>query len=277
MTYFVVYGTRNAVAYTNALTNVTVSPTTSGPWNVNVYAYNATYGLLARGYLSIPIPIPTTVSTNGLPILYYPFWNDIKDYSNNMTGTTDATLSNANIYYASNVGYKGGVGALYNSTGTGTTYMSLPLTVFSATTGYSFSCWFKMTSYQTVGNMIFTANSSVPSRMYLWIKGTGRTLVLESNGVRLDATFAISDNTWYHIVWNIPSTGTSYVYINGGSVNSGTTITVGTNMAMALTTNTAFYLLCDTGNNPGMIGNMNNFYLFNRTLSQAEITALWQQ
>ena len=61
MTYFVVYGTRNAVAYTNALTNVTVSPTTSGPWNVNVYAYNATYGLLARGYVIVGLIVESMI------------------------------------------------------------------------------------------------------------------------------------------------------------------------------------------------------------------------
>jgi len=63
--YFVVF-VNGAATYTSgtgltALSNVTVSPTMTGPWTINVYAYNASNVMLATGYTSAT-PLTLTIS-----------------------------------------------------------------------------------------------------------------------------------------------------------------------------------------------------------------------
>lgn len=59
-TYFTVYVNSSAtlvngsttISAASILANFTVNPATSGPWDVNVYAYNSTYALLASAYIA---------------------------------------------------------------------------------------------------------------------------------------------------------------------------------------------------------------------------------
>jgi len=63
----------NSSAYGPVTSGQTITPGSNGPWNINVYAYNATNNLLASGYTSTPVPYSTTTLSGKTATIAYSF------------------------------------------------------------------------------------------------------------------------------------------------------------------------------------------------------------
>ena len=237
-----------------------------------IFVVTATTSSSKTGTITVSTTAPDTTSQ---PVIYYPFQSDILDYASG-SGVNDGTLSNGNIYYQSSVGYKSGVGCLNNSTFDNTNYFNLPLYNFAEIYGCSIAFWFKVSNTQ---GSIFKAIDTISGvNINIYNYGSSNCVqIFTPTGYYLLS--GITYNTWYHMVWVLPSTGLSYLYINGGSVNGGSTIQYSTSHQTVNISPTAMrffsdYFLAHTY--AGSKGYMNNFNLYNRAISQAEITALWQ-
>ena len=221
----------------------------------------------------------TTPDTTSPPVIYYPFQADTLDYAvpNNVSGISDGTLSNGNIYYQSSVGYKTGVGSLYNSTFNNANYFNLPLNTFAEIKGCSIAFWFNVSN--TSGTIFKAVNTTAGVSIHIFNYGIGNYVQIYTPTGGYYLLSGITYNTWYHMVWVLPSTGLSYIYINGGSVNSGRTIQYSASHQTVNLTPTLMRFFQDynlPSSGAGSMGYMNNFNLYNRAISQAEITALWQ-
>ena len=217
------------------------------------------------------------VSPPPASVLYYPFWADTKDYAppNNVSGISDGTLSNANIYYQSSIGYKAGKGSLFNSTGNAANYFDIPNNTYLASNGYTVAFWFR--GGNTAGMIFKALNTSTSGYFYVYWNGSGLTL---DNGTNWLPVYGMSNNVWYHFVWSVPPSGLAYVYINGGSVNGGQDLLYSAtpNQAINLTpTGTRIFNDYNLTSGVGTNGYMNNFRLYNRPVTQTEITALFQE
>jgi hypothetical protein len=220
--------------------------------------------------------VPSIVSANGLPTMFYPLTRNILDFSTTLTG-----ISNSAVYGSCNIStiscYNStGAGCLYNSTGTTGQYMWLPNVTLPSTGGYTFALWFNSTAANTTG-MIFTFYIGTTKRIYVSMNN-GKAQV-SSNGSTLITLFTPIVGKWYHMVWACPSVGASYVYVNGGTNNFGTNYMV-TPFTYLYGTTIIAYLLGDFyngSNGTGMLGYVNNFYYFPRLLSPTEITAIYNQ
>ena len=214
-----------------------------------------------------------TLSAAEKPAFYYPFLTDTKNYAipNNISGISDGTLSNANIYYQSSVGYKLGVGSLYNSTVLTANDFSIPNNTYLASKGYCIAFWFKVTG---VGMLFKATNPSTSSWYYVFFDGS--SLILDNNH-QSSIISGINTNVWYHFVWNVPPSGLAYSYINGGVVNGGRDILYSATPNQAYNLSPSRTDIFFDSLSYGASGYMNNFYIYNRPITQVEITTLWQE
>ena len=220
--------------------------------------------------------VPSVVSINGLPNLFYPLTRNILDYSTTLTGIADAAvygscgISTISCYKST------GAGCLYNPTGTTGQYMWLPNVTLPSTGGYTFAFWFNSTAANTTG-MVCTFYIDTTARIYVYM--SAGKLQVSSNGSALQTLFTPIVGQWYHFVWTCPSVGASYIYVNGGVINGGFNYLIFPFTYLSGTT-IVVYLLGDFNNGTngaGMLGYMNNFYYFPRVLSPTEITEIYTQ
>jgi hypothetical protein len=210
--------------------------------------------------------IPSGI-TGGSPTIYYPFWVDTKDYATGsgvtnatFNGTTPPSISTAVRYksYAQN--------SLYSSNTS--CNMSIPSVTINSSVGFSVCLWF----YVSAQGMVWTANAN-PYTTRTFIYYTGSQIRVVVNGSNNDI-YNVSVNTWYFITLVQPAGGVPYSSLNNGTI---------TNLSSYAAVNYAtsyHYLYGDpyvASNFGGAIGNVNNFYFFNRALSASEITAIYNQ
>ena len=87
----------------------------------------------------------------------------------------------------------------------------------------------------------------------------------------------MSINTWYHITCVIPPTGGGGPYV---LLNNANKTFLGNYTSNGFTSNQNWLFgdaIVSASGGGGANGYINNFYLFNRVLSDAEITALFNQ
>jgi hypothetical protein len=208
-------------------------------------------------------------------VLYYPFQSNILNYASG-SGVSDGTLSNGNnIYFKNSGGYREGVGCLYNSTFNVDNYFDLPLNTFVASKGCSIAFWYKANAQSGYLFKAFDKNTGDVLGMYNVGNGW-----LQFNSKTYYYLQTVTSDAWYHIVWVLPASGLSYIYQNGGEVNGGKTVLFNESHQTVNLTPTHMRLFQDIQppyTHPGPIGYMNNFRLYNRSISQAEITALWKE
>ena len=215
------------------------------------------------------------VNTGGSPTLLYnfPFLNDVLDYHTG-SGVSVGTLTNGNIYWQSTGGYNSG-GCLNCSTFISSHFLfpSTPLMFFQSL-GFSVSFWFK--GFTGSGDPIFSVGNGW-NRYVLSYNSGNNCMWYDDGTVSGDiGSNNFYPNIWYHCCWVVPpNTAANIFYINGGSVNGGTTVTMATGTAHTVNCNAAGAFFDNQGVNQSK-GFMNNLNIFNYAITQAQITALWQ-
>ena len=277
---FMVYINGNLV-YTSAtgltsLSSVTVTPGFAGPWAVNVYAYNSGYALLASGYYD-----------TGL-IAYYPFSNNIYNYANNVSGINDASIIGSATAYTTTKSYKAGItGSLYNSDGTYYGGGNCPhVFTFSnflipSAGGITIAFWIYPTStQQTSADTVMVCLNGGAITLYTSYNTSNASNQISTptyNGTTNNVTPA-PINTWTHVAFTYTLGGVATIYINGSATYTYTDSTSRFNPNTTMTCNTLFTDNHGTGSYYGSIsGYMNNFYLYTRTLTPAQIYGLYTQ
>jgi len=215
---------------------------------------------------------PSGLSTTGL-LAYYPFNTDMYDY---VTGTavTDAT-STTSCSIVSNSNHFGNAGSLYiNATGS-TSYFGTKSLTLPANSGFTIAFWIK---YANTDQVFLSWNLNANDNRYMVYPGGAVTFFyqLAAGSFYYPGTSPFTYNTWTHIAFAVaPSTGgTSTGYINGVAT---TTISTG-NITQPTTYSAPVRLAADNANGSTTVKNYySNLYIFNRQLTQSEITALYGQ
>lgn len=242
-----------------------------------------TYKNTAPTVVLNPWVIPSTVSVNGLPTLYYPFWTDILDYSiNGITGVSDISFGGTTPpSYSKTKSYNAKAGgSLYNSNIS--CYARIPdakLNTAAGGTGITVSFWFYIPTGATQNKMIWEIldkNTSSNNRVYLFYNNTGIVMIGIGNNSN---TYPISTNTWYFFTLVQAAASQPQYFLNKAGQTFSLS-TVANYTTFNFTSKSSHYLFGDswvTNNYGGVQGYMNNFYYFNRVLTSAEIQALYNQ
>jgi len=255
-------------AVTNALPSTTVTPGYSGPWTVNVYAYNSSNVVIATGFVDTAL------------VAYYPFSNNIYDYVVS-TGINDATVLGTATAYSTAKSYKSGIaGSLYNSDGTyygGNCPHAFIIPSFYVPTigAITVAFWIypTATTQTSADTIVFCMNGLVV--YFNYINGSNHVGTRTYNGGN-NVTPAPA-NAWTHVAYTYTSAGVGTIYINGSLAYTYTDSTALWPAGIS-NCNTIFTDNHGTGSYYGSIsGYMNNFYLYTRALTPAQIYALYTQ
>jgi hypothetical protein len=157
--------------YTTSGTNPTVFTglAASTAYNVTVTATNPLGSVLGT-IASISTPsasiLPSSVTTNGNPVRFYPFWNNVSDYPDGITGTQNIISLNAtgtgnSAAYVTGTSYKAGIsGSLYTRVSGGS--VTLPTSGISSnimSTGFTVGgWWYPTTSATTFFDLVLSAS-----------------------------------------------------------------------------------------------------------------------
>lgn len=227
--------------------------------------------------------IPSTVSVNGLPTIYYPFWTDILDYSANtvngvsnitVNGTTPPAYSTTTSYNAKAAG-----SFFCSNINCNAVIRNVTLNTASGGTGMTVCFWFYLKS-DAPANMIWTLNQDTSTnkgnRVLLFYNGTNVYFQWATGAQNL---IPVNKSTWYFSVLVQAAAGTPKYFCNtAGQTLSFTNATGFT--TYNFTSNSSHFLFGDPyvgSNYGGTYGYINNFYYFPRALSDAEIGALYNQ
>jgi hypothetical protein len=220
-------------------------------------------------YSMTTLVIPETRTGTNIPanpIFYYPFQYDLKNYVTGY-GVTDTSSLGTTSISASKV-YKTGIaGAAYFSTsGTGLQLANVGITL---TSGLTVTLWFNL-SQNSSGMLWELANNTTRSILYYNSISGFLACYNGSDNVIVPAS-SISTNTWYFVAFVIPTSGAPYVTLNNSSTYSLTSYG-------STSYTTTFHginreLNQSAGGVPGVY--INNFALYDRVLTSAELTQLY--
>jgi hypothetical protein len=193
------------------------------------------------------------------------------------------TITNGVVYDAS---HHNNEGTLYGSpaaatgkTGQGlnfpsaTDYLQLPTGFLNAQTSFSIACWVKISSLATWGR-IFDFGSGINNYLFLTpLSGSGKVRFAIKNGgaeEMIDGTAALPTNEWVHVAvtFNWSNKGIGRLYVNGLQVG------VNENFALnpsLLPQNTQNYIAKSQWPDPGLNGMVDDFRVYDRVLTDAEI------
>ena len=219
--------------------------------------------------------IPSAVSVNGLPTLYYPLSVDMLDYANNTSSGVNDTTNNGATIDTTNK-YKTGISGSLSVSETSNYYLQLP-TINVGSSGFTIAMWFMPKS--TVNSCLFGFYVSNSSRIVPNTTGSIINAYFSTGGGDLTATYSLSVNTWVHLAWVFSnSSSPALLYVNNSPITIRATSTyTGWSSSNYNFIGHGVYNGGTIGSAGGATGNVNNFYFFNRPLSQTEITALYAQ
>jgi hypothetical protein len=293
-------GTQVAVTVYKNGNSIPVYSHTGGTWTppTSNFRFSSTDGTFLRGRLDDFRIYNKALSTNEISILASTstnFFNDTRNLaawykfddnstsmlldssgnSYNLVNSGSATYDNANC--------KVGTGSIsFNNSSS--QYVSIPLSLnpynIWYNNGISISFWFRYsatpagTSYNlfsfgdgavgTIGTNIFRA----------WLEPVNiirsQIIINTSTNVFYDIPTAYTANSWCHYLWTVSTTGVWSFYINGVYINPVKT------QLVPNTTWTRLYLgrgVWSTNDYP--IGNIDDFRIYNRVLSQDEVSILY--
>lgn len=209
-------------------------------------------------------------STIGL-VYSYPFQNDLLDYHTG-SGVSNGGLTSGNIYLGS-PGWSG-LSCLYCSAQPGSfKFPNSPL-VFTKSAGFSVSFWFNCIAGYS--DALFNVGNAW-NRYYIKYDESSHTMFVDTGTMSGNCGSNILPNTWYHICWVVQAnTAPSLLYVNGGSVNGGQTVTIATTTANSMSCqNNQCGVFYDYGGGIITRGSMNNLNIFNYGVTQAQVTSLW--
>ena len=269
-------GTKYTTTYGIVTTTGTVTPGVSagGPWTVNLYAYNTSNVLLSIGSMTVFVPI-----------MYYPFNNDILNYA---TGTGVSDLTGTSNFVNSNpsgTGYCQNFGSAY------CLLRSTAITLSSnAGSGITIAFWLNSNTTTVMGNYvslfglgntststtnsIYIQNTSVAavnSQLQLCIQGLN-TYIPNYNNTNLYTT------SWQHIafVWTVTDAAYNYkldMYSNGSLIS---TIT-GTSYNTTYVGNCNYQRIGHRtdSNDQFFTGYMANWRFYNQPIAASDVLALY--
>jgi hypothetical protein len=234
---------------------------------------------LAPDFAQVPDLAPdTTPPVPGL-VLYYSFDDVAGTTVHDSSGNgNDGTLENPFSIAA------GKVGNALVLTGTATSggYLVMPPAILAGSSEMTIATWFKINSTDAPYQRIFDIGSSPTiSSMFLTpTYGTGGPLhftirfTLSDGGVTrddIDGT-AIAAAQWYHTAVVIDASGNGRLYLNGAQV--GTTTSMKFRPSSLGSTPNDWIGKSEFAANPYLDGAIDEFRIYNRALSAAEISTL---
>lgn len=202
-----------------------------------------------------------------------------EDFSGNIHydafGGTFTAIDRGNTI--SNVDKKDGTRSYYFSgeqkISTNTSYPSVTLPFVSTLTnnGISICFWCKKTG-DTVGAYHFVRlGANVSGGCILW-GAAGNSLLLRFLGVTDQEFYLPSKNNWHHIAITITSDNIVNIYMNG---NQEKTNLAGSTIVYTEAKKSGFFGCAPTDGSYAFRGYVDNFCMFNKILTQAEVTAIY--
>ena len=221
--------------------------------------------------------IPTSVTSNGLPTMYYPFWSDLKDYySNTSTGVVDYALptTGSNVaQFSTTKQYKTGAnitGSMFQN-GSWFKLPDLPAGYGTTTGGMTMCTWFNITS----GGSTWV-NENAAGRMKIFSQGNAQPLNYNFVNVPGGNGTTVNMGQWYFIVITAVWNGAVTQTVKDTANNTYTYTLGGGNWTSSPGASAGYHALgADNGNETGAGLYVNNFSIWPRVLSAAEITALY--
>jgi len=268
--------------FSSASTSMTLTGLTSNTvYTIYLYAQNI------QGYYSTTTSISgsATFSLNddSALALYYPFNIDASNYATGIA-VTDATLINGASINNSN--YIVGSGSISFSSSS-SQYLSLNSSninsaSFPGTNGLTFSSWFQSNSNGTWARIFDFGNGSDNNNIYLYINNNniGVGVFIDTTGnttgywmQNINGT-NYNTNVWYHVAWTLTysssNTSTWTVYINGTSEWSSSGYVYPKSIARENN-----YIGKSNWDDPYWNGNIDDFRCYQRVLSSAEVTDIF--
>jgi len=190
---------------------------------------------------------------------------------NNLTGLISSVTSTVNRFNAANT-------AMYFN-GTSTSYIELQDTPFlKPANALSFSCWINTPSMDDM-YILFTKNSqfSYFEAYELCIDPSLHFMARKAGSSSMDmvvSTTSLTANTWFHLVVSLDNSNVS-LYVNGvleattPASTVGFDYTIGKKVYLGATNEISY--------DAPFIGTMDNIRFYDRTLSAAEVSALYTQ
>ena len=155
-------------------------------------------------------------------------------------------------------------------------YAALPAGIVSGLNDFTISDWVKLNNLST-GARIFDFGTGTGVYMYLTPQASGTNLPRfgittsgSSGKQQVNSTTAISAGVWTHVAVTL-SGNTCTLYINGVAVGSNVGMTL---HPAALGSTTANYLGKSQSTDPALQGSLDDFRLFGRAISPAQVLAL---
>ena len=213
-----------------------------------------------------PSPTPTNTPIPGAgPVHQYAF-----DGNANDTGSSPANGTGNGTTFVT-----GKVGQAVDING-GTQYVSLPTGIVSGLTNFTISTWVKLDT-TAAWRRIFDFGNSTTVNMFL-VPTAGSTIrfaiTTGGNGAeqQINGTAALPTGVWKHVVvTHNGNVGT--LYVDGVQVGQNTNMTLSPSSLGSTTLN---YIGKSQYADPNLDGQIDQFRIYNRALSAAEVLALFQ-
>ena len=234
--------------------------------------------LLLIGFASLTMnaQVPSYVPTNGL-VAYYPFNGNANDLSGNGYNGTNigATLTNDRFGNTNNA---------YSFDGLSNN-IRIPYPILSQTpcdADWTISFWYKLGApfSSSSASFIVFNNGGVPGQQgtnpFGRYDSSGRIMGYWWNKTQVfTLQSAFDNNLWYHFTYTYSHlTNSMKVYVNGTN-NTGNIIDLSTSGGSALNLGN-WYVGSTAYNNEYFKGKVDDIGMWNRALTQAEITSLYQ-
>lgn len=252
----------------------------------------------SNGKLSMKANSSYPLNSDSSLLVYYTF----EDVSGNLvfnkkTNNYDASLNGTANSLISTSTYKNGTRSL-SPTGASNSWLINSNRYNVGLNGFTIACWFNISSTNfnsggylwsfnnylgdASGNAYFL-NLTVDDSNYLLINSNSNGINWGRNGGKY--TTSLSLNTWYHVVVCIssptPTPLTSYMYVNGSLVqtlnltSNGGTYPVASDGIIERLAIGGYYNSGGISTNTAFNGYIDDYRLYNRVLSAAEITSLY--
>ena len=214
--------------------------------------------------LSMLLP-PTT------PTMYFPFDGNLTDSSgNNYAWTSTGTMNYVTGYASSQALYLANEGNVVTTQTKASNRLSMAYNLSGSTT---MTFWICVTKLPTSGNQNtiagFGNGASSSINIYMqYLSATTANLYLYNMYLNTSA-FVVTINTWYHVTAVFVPSGTSMLYVNGSLIGSSSS-TIAAYGSCTL-------MIGDqpTTNNLPFAGYIDDFRIYNRSLSAVEVAQLY--
>jgi len=210
-------------------------------------------------------PIPTATPVTG-PIVLYTFdgnGNDTSGYGKNATVTGGTYVT-------------GKKGQAVNLNGTSSQYVTLPSGVVANLGNYTISAWVKLSAVSTWARLFDFGNDTNTYMFFAPSSGSNARFAITNSGngseQQLNRSSVLTTGAWIHIaITRNGNTGT--LYVNGASVATNTSMTLSPASLGATVHN--WIGRSQFSGDPYLNGAIDEFRIYNRALSAAEISTLY--